>query len=194
MSEYNMTHTGKELDDAIAKVQSGYVFPDQSATVTKNGIYDTIGEIPVKLIDEITVNVPVPSDYIKIGDTKVFVTQFTNGDYSRSSDTCLSDISISVGFKPKIFVLTNSSGIASNSTSSSKYHLLTSIFIKDNNYNNLLRFSSFLYYNSKSKLYMGGRSTGEASTLNPTDGGVSGNDGSTVYTRANMNYQWYAWG
>lgn len=25
MSEYNMTHTGKELDDAIAKVQSGYV-------------------------------------------------------------------------------------------------------------------------------------------------------------------------
>lgn len=25
MSEYNMTHTGKELDDAIAKVLSGYV-------------------------------------------------------------------------------------------------------------------------------------------------------------------------
>lgn len=25
MSEYNMTHTGKELDDAIAKVQSDYV-------------------------------------------------------------------------------------------------------------------------------------------------------------------------
>ena len=25
MSEYNMTHTGKELDDAIAKVQSSYV-------------------------------------------------------------------------------------------------------------------------------------------------------------------------
>lgn len=233
MSEYNMTHTGKELDDAIAKVQSGYVFPDQSATVTKNGIYDTIGEIPVKLIDEIevavpvpdgyeiptlytgdynitsnqklqtagkkmtsnlTVNVPVPSDYIKIGDTKVFVTQFTNGDYSRSSDTCLSDISISVGFKPKIFVLTNSSGVASNSKSSSKYHLLTSIFIKNNNYNNLLRFSSYLYYNSTSKLYMGGRSTSEANTLNPTDGGVSGNDRSTVYTRANMNYQWYAWG
>ena len=25
MSEYNMTHTGKELDDAINKVRSGYI-------------------------------------------------------------------------------------------------------------------------------------------------------------------------
>lgn len=78
MSEYNMTHTGKELDDAIAKVQSGYVFPNQAATVTKNGIYDTIGEIPVKLIDEIEVAVPVPDGYIIPSGTKNIVSNGTH--------------------------------------------------------------------------------------------------------------------
>lgn len=78
MSEYNMTHTGKELDDAIAKVHSGYVFPNQAATVTKNGIYDTIGEIPVKLIDEIEVAVPVPDGYIIPSGTKNIVSNGTH--------------------------------------------------------------------------------------------------------------------
>lgn len=81
MSEYNMTHTGQELDDAIAKVQSGYVFPDQAVTVTENGIYDTIKNIPVKMLDEIEVAVPVPDGY-------EIPTLYT-GDYNVTSNQTL---------------------------------------------------------------------------------------------------------
>lgn len=41
MSEYNMTHTGKELDDAIAKVMSGYI-DKSSASHFATGTVDSV--------------------------------------------------------------------------------------------------------------------------------------------------------
>ena len=39
MSEYNMTHTGAELDSAISKVHSGYIMPSgtKPGEITENG-------------------------------------------------------------------------------------------------------------------------------------------------------------
>ena len=53
MSEYNMTHTGKELDDAINKVRSGYIMPEGAKQITSNGTHD------VKAYENAIVDVPV---------------------------------------------------------------------------------------------------------------------------------------
>lgn len=120
--------------------------------------------------------------------------KYWTNSYSPSSDILLSNVSFDCGFKPKIFVVTNLSGIVSNSTSTSKVHLLTSLFITDDDYNILLRFSSYLYYHTTNKLYMGSRSTSSDNTFVPTDTGVQGGNGTTVYFRGGNTYQVYAWG
>ncbi len=40
MSEYNMSHTGAELDSAINKVNSGYILPSGNKSITANGTHD----------------------------------------------------------------------------------------------------------------------------------------------------------
>lgn len=65
MSEYNMTHTGQELDDAIAKVLAGYELPTLYTgeyNITSNQTLKTAGK---KLTSDLTVDVPVPDGYIK---------------------------------------------------------------------------------------------------------------------------------
>lgn len=58
MSEYNMSHTGAELDDAINKVRSGYILPSgNSPTITTNGTHN------VKNYENAVVNVPVPTHF-----------------------------------------------------------------------------------------------------------------------------------
>ncbi len=53
MSEYNMSHTGRELDDAINKVKSGYILPSgDSDTITENGTH------PVRQYENAVVDVP----------------------------------------------------------------------------------------------------------------------------------------
>ena len=126
MSEYNMTHTGKELDDAIAKVHSGYVFPNQAATVTKNGIYDTIGEIPVKLIDEIEVAVPVPDGYIIPSGTKNIVSNGTH-DVKQYANAVV-DVPVPDGYIDKSSASHFASGVVNNVTAGQK---MTVTGIKD---------------------------------------------------------------
>lgn len=105
MSEYNMTHTGKELDDAIAKVQSGYVFPNQAVTVTENGTYGTIKNIPVKLLDEITVNVPQG-----LLETAYITPAVLNSDATTLSYT--------FDFVPKVLCLISQTSVTKSSTNS----------------------------------------------------------------------------
>ena len=40
MSEYNMSHTGAQLDSAINKVNSGYILPEDDITIKINGTHD----------------------------------------------------------------------------------------------------------------------------------------------------------
>lgn len=154
MSEYYLSHTGAQLDDAINKVRSG--------------------------------------DYIDIADIISHCTQSANGSYTKTSDTTMNNISVTVGFRPKVFVLTNLGGVVSNSTSTAKNHLLTSLIVCDDEGNILLKFSSYLYYTSSG--FMGSRSASAANTLAATENGVIGGSGTSVVARANVEYQWYAWG
>lgn len=105
MSEYNMTHTGKELDDAIAKVQSGYVFPNQAVEVNVNGVYNTIKNIPVKLLDEITVN--VPQGLIE----RAYITPAVLGSDAKT-------LSYTFDFVPKVLCLISQTSVTKSSTNS----------------------------------------------------------------------------
>lgn len=163
MSEYNMTHTGKELDDAINKVKSGYI----NAAGTQN-----------------------------------YTTQFKSDVFSVSSDTLVSNVSIPVGFKPKIFVIRANAGITSTS---SRYYITTSWVVTDNNYEHILSKpdgsadarsagSIGFYYSSNSA--RSAQSNSINNSLQVTDNGVKGNGstGSSYYFKANTTYFWFAWG
>lgn len=81
MSEYYMTHTGKELDDAINKVKSGYIKPSGSKNITANGTHD------VKAYENAIVN--VPAGIIPIGNlTDALITRSsTNSEHSADIPT-----------------------------------------------------------------------------------------------------------
>ena len=139
---------------------------------------------------------PIPEQYVDLSKLILHCSEgkYATTTWNESSDKLLSSVSFDFGFKPKVFIVTNSSGIISNSTSTSKVHLLTSLFITDDDYNILLRFSSYLYYHTTNKLYMGSRSASSSNTFAPTDTGAKGGSGTTVYFRGGNTYQVYAWG
>ena len=187
MSEYNMSHTGRELDDAINKVRSGYILPAGTRTITGNGAYD------VREYADVNVNVPVPSGYIEIAGTRIYVTKFAEGQYTPSADTTISNISINnIGFKPKIFLLSNAAGIVPVSTS--LYYLTSSLMVTDNDYCVQEKSTCFLVYNAGSKVWSGSVSKSGANTFTPTSNGVAGGNNSSIYARSGMPYGWLAWG
>ena len=188
MSEYNMTHTGKELDDAIAKVQSGYVFPDQAATVTKNGIYDKIGEIPVKLIDEIEVAVPVPDGYISLSDILTHTTQKDSGTFVGAGQTC-EKISIGVDFRPKIILIAATSPITTSNTGS-PYEICAVWRIYNNNFSVLRDNCVFAY---KSGSYAKTGHTASNGLRGNADNTITG-WGTSAKFSSGVTYSWYAWG
>ena len=166
MSEYNMMHTGKELDDAIAKVLGGYVDP---------------------------------SGYIKIADTKIYVTQKPKiAAYTPNKDQLISATTIPIGFKPKIFIIRNHSGISPSST----IYCASSFFVVDNDYNcfseSVPEYSTSVNVNSWSTVQIGSRSisTSQASknAFHPYDNGVQGSNTSTIYMKKGATYIYYAWG
>lgn len=87
MSEYNMTHTGQELDAAIAKVQNGYILPSGTKNITTNGTHD------VKNAKTANVNVPVPNQYYE-------------ESYTPSGLSLVKSRTVNCGFRPKIILIT----------------------------------------------------------------------------------------
>ncbi len=94
----DLTHTVAELDDAINKVKSEYISPAGSLPITSNGSFD------VKNFKTATVDVPVPDDYINIANVLNHCTKIAADKISWSSNKSIGEVSIDVGFKPKIFI------------------------------------------------------------------------------------------
>ncbi|MBR3868068.1 MAG: hypothetical protein IKM66_02015 [Clostridia bacterium] len=90
MSEYNMSHTGAELDDAINKVKNGYILPSgNSPTITTNGTHN------VKQYENAVVSVPQGmTQHTKISKT-------IGSSSTQSYSIPLSEI----GFTPKAYAV-----------------------------------------------------------------------------------------
>lgn len=84
MSEYIMSHTGKELDDAINKVRDGYILPSETVNITEN-----ISNMDIT--NGKWLNVNVRGQY--------YATSFTP---SANTQT----VSFDIGFEPKLFIVT----------------------------------------------------------------------------------------
>lgn len=288
MDEYNMSHTGAELDEAISKFKDGYIKPSGTLEISENGVknvkeYESVsvdvqgadvsdvtataddvlkgvkfvnslgqtleGSIPIKSIEpgvddyiplpeqdyfdlpkgyypndlkiyahlqektvtprllmntfvepdsgyalsRVIVNgYTIPDSYIHKDSTKLFVTQSAEGTYTAgASNTYLDDVSINIGFKPKIFIFLVDQGMKSKSTSD--FLITSSILIADNNNNILAKRTTGTYYNSS----LGARtaqSTGDSNTFYLTSNGVHGGSGSSFFIEAGFRMKWYAWG
>ncbi len=193
MSEYNMTHTGRELDDAINKVKSGYIKPSGNINITTNGTHN------VRQYENAVVNVQPSSDYIKKADTNIYTTKFACGIYRPSSTITTSNISITVGFKPKIFYMRNIEGIQNNT---STYYVVALWMMLDNDYAYIMCKPNGtddartggpmgVYYQSSAARITW--SNGASNCLTATESGVKGS-GTTFYCQGGKGFQWFAWG
>lgn len=164
--------------------------------ITSNKELEVAG---MKMKSNLTVDVPVPSGYIKIADTKIYVTQKPKiAAYIPNTDKLISATTIPIGFKPKIFIIRCHSGIAPSSTS----YCVSSFFVLDNDYNSFSE--SVAEYSSTSKVYSFATTTIGSSTastsqstknvFHPYDNGVQGSDTSTIYMKKGATYLYYAWG
>ncbi|MBO5935662.1 MAG: hypothetical protein J6Q94_09280 [Clostridia bacterium] len=199
MSEYNMTHTGRELDDAINKVKSGYVLPTEIYN-----IYSNVSDLDITMGKTLNVDIQPSADYIKKADTNIYTSDFACGIYRPSSDTRISNVSITVGFKPKIFYMRQFEGINSTST---RYYILAMWMMLDNNYayfagkpdgstNTVTGGPVALYLQDNPKTARSTHSNGTNNRFTATDNGVKGNGSSesTMYCASGKGFQWYAWG
>lgn len=179
MSEYNMSHTGQELDAAINKVKSGYILPAGNTTITTNGTHD------VTSVASAVVNVPVING-IDPAQTPVA------GTIEPSSDTAVSSLRPSdfptLTFMPRIFVLYNEEGM--NTTSSTLY-LTLNYFVADDAGNVKSYRTSGMFCSSGKASSVQGSSIKHS--LIPTTNGVTGNGSSTIYLKGGTRYAWKAW-
>ena len=197
MSEYNMTHTGRELDDAINKVKSGYVLPTEIYNIFSN-----VSDLDITMGKTLNVDIQPSDEYIKKSDTNIYTSKFACGIYRPSSETHIANVSITVGFKPKIFYMRMFEGVSTTNTT--KRYVVAMIMVLDNNY---AHFSGkndgtnamgtggpvSVYYSSSAR---SDHSQGANNRFSATDTGVkgSGSTGASIYCQSGKGFQWYAWG
>ena len=142
------------------------------------------------------------SDYIKKSDTNIYTSKFACGIYRPSSETHIANVSITVGFKPKIFYMRMFEGVSTTNTT--KRYVVAMIMVLDNNY---AHFSGkndgtnamgtggpvSVYYSSSAR---SDHSQGANNRFSATDTGVkgSGSTGASIYCQSGKGFQWYAWG
>lgn len=94
MSEYNMTHTGRELDDAINKVKSGYVLPFEVYN-----IYSNVSDLDITMGKTLNVDIQPSVDYVKLN--KYFYEKYS----PTGSSSLVKSKTFSCGFQPKVVLI-----------------------------------------------------------------------------------------
>ena len=145
MSEYVLRHSGKELDDAIEKVHSGYIYPSGTLHVDENGNYD------ISEFRNVNVNVGIPDGYMNTADadatsydiynektayaggkkiTGKYKGSGLNTQYNCNSSGCsTSQLVINCGFEPRaVCVVLNSENYAADTVISVWMHSTAAIY------------------------------------------------------------------
>ncbi len=118
MSEYKLRHSGAELDDAISKVQKGYILPTGNKEITDNDVYD---------VTEYAGVIVYVSNLTKRASGTLTLSSDIYG-VQTSYDT--SGLKIDIGFVPKFFVfrqLDNPTGSITGAKDSAYNIILNSI-------------------------------------------------------------------
>lgn len=112
-------------------------------------------------------------------------TQYNNSTYVSTSRKAVSNLSIEVGFTPKVFVMRTTNVTA---TASNTYDMSFGFAFSDGNY--ISNGSGFVYKTNKLGSSLG--TDGNAQGPIIRENGVSGNGSSVMLSQA--TYEWYAWG
>ena len=138
-----------------------------------------------------TVN-PIPSNYVNLNDVLFHVLQgsshFNEGEFPGGGEN-IADVSVTVGFRPKIIIVRNVDAIYSNS-SSAPYVINVGVSVYDNNGNALETRVGFILYGNSNNRARGGQSS--TNYFAPTSNGFVGVG--TTTKLYNGNYKYYAWG
>ncbi len=179
MSEYFLKFSGAELDDAINKVRSGYVLPTEVINIASN-----VSNMDITKGKILNVNVPVAGTIMNCSQYKSET--YTSG----SSRVALADLTIDIGFKPKIFFIHCTGALYTGMES--PYMLTSSIFLYSDDDTEPLQYTTFVLKGDSTNGYgRAGASNGNG--FKRTDTGVQG-FGTNVVTQKNVTYRWYAWG
>lgn len=185
---------------AVNGIQKG-IIPTDIINIDSN-----VSDYDITYGKTLNVNVQPSSEYIKKTDTNLYTTKFACGIYRPPSDTQISNVSITVGFKPKIFYMRQVEGINSAST---RYYIVAMWMMLDNNYayfegkpdgsTNTVTggpVALYLQNNNNTKTARSTHSNGTKNRFTATDNGVkgSGSSESNMYCATGKGFQWYAWG
>lgn len=131
----------------------------------------------------------VKNGYINASDIITNTKKSATGDIVGNGQA-ISNISITVGFKPKIFIIQNQDAVYTNSAST-PYSLLGSVMICDDNYNPIEKRTSFVLKGDATNGW--GRGGKSNTGFEPTENGVKGLVGS-IKVHSGITYNWWAWG
>lgn len=169
MSEYNLSHTGKELDDAISKVKSGYILPSETVNITEN-----VTDMDITNGKLLNVNVPVPDGYINF-------TRYYTETYSQTASTLEYEHTFTCGFRPKVVLIS----VQTDTTLSTTYGV---IFAFRTEIDGLTTVGDGIY-----KLGVSNRIGSFGGAITITDTGFTFSHG-TIGLAKSVSYDIYAWG
>lgn len=166
-------------------------FRSQTKTATPSTSTQSITPSAGRWLSQVTVN-PIPSNFIDLNNVLIHImsgsTKYNEGSFPGGGEN-IADVSVTVGFRPKIIIVRNVDAVYSNS-SSAPYVINVGVSVYDDDGNALETRVGFILYGNSNNRARGGQSN--TNYFAPTANGFVGVGSSTKMY--NGNYFYYAWG
>lgn len=201
LTQDDLTDAGQLVSGVKAHTRAGVqitgTFAGQTKSVTPITSAQSVTPDTGKWLSRVTVGA-IPSEYVDLSTLKLHCTQYNTGTFITAS-TLLQNITISCGFRPKVFIIRTGAAIRTKINRNGPFPMVGAYSVWDDNNHSHVR-SMFVFYDDRSQ-YSSYPVTGSQSGSNyfeQTATGVQG-VGSSVKTSdgsggENVTYTWYTWG